>query len=138
MKILVINSGSSSIKYKLFQMPHERLLTSGKIEHIGEEGSYIQDHYTGLKIILEKIKFVSAVGHRVVHGAEKFQKPVLVDDAVIKNIRKCFLIAPLHNPANLAGIKACKRLLPNVKQVAVFDTAFHHTLPDYAYIYGLP
>ena len=138
MKILTINCGSSSIKYKLFEMPQEKLLSSGKIEHIGEEGSYVQDHYSGLKVILEKIKSVSAVGHRVVHGAERFQKPVVVDESVIRMIRKCSVIAPLHNPANLAGIKACKRLLPQVKQVAVFDTAFHHTLPDYAYIYGLP
>lgn len=138
MKILTINCGSSSIKYKLFEMPQEKLLSNGKIEHIGEEGSYVQDHYSGLKVILEKIKYVSAVGHRVVHGAERFQKPVVVDESVIRMIRKCSVIAPLHNPANLAGIKACKRLLPQVRQVAVFDTAFHHTLPDYAYIYGLP
>jgi acetate kinase len=87
MKILVINSGSSSIKYKLFQMPQERLLSKGLIEHIGEEGSDIQDHYTGLKLILEEIDGVSAVGHRVVHGAEKFQKPAVVDNLVIKDIR---------------------------------------------------
>jgi acetate kinase len=138
MKILVINSGSSSIKYKLFQMPQERLLSKGLIEHIGEEGSDIQDHYTGLKLILEEIDGVSAVGHRVVHGAEKFQKPAVVDNLVIKDIRECFEIAPLHNPANLEGILACKKLLPGVKQVAIFDTAFHHTIPPYAHIYGLP
>lgn len=138
MEILVINSGSSSIKYKLFEMPKEKLISKGLIEHIGEKGSLIHDHYAGLKIILGKMNFVSAVGHRVVHGAENFKKPVLVDSAVIQKIRQCCFIAPLHNPANLAGILACKRLLPAVKQVAVFDTAFHQTLPDYTCIYGLP
>jgi len=138
MKILVINSGSSSIKYKLFEMPKERLLSRGLIEHIGEKGSSVRDHYSGLKIILSRINSVSAVGHRVVHGAEKFQRPVLINGAVIKEIKLCCEIAPLHNPANLAGIMACKKLLPGKKQAAVFDTAFYHTLPACAYIYGLP
>jgi acetate kinase len=138
MKILVINCGSSSIKYKLFQMPEELLLQKGMLEHIAEKGSVIPDHYSGLKIILKKIDSVSAVGHRVVHGAEKFRKPVLINSAVLKEIRFCCQIAPLHNPANLAGINACKKLLPGIKQVAVFDTAFHQSLPDYAYTYGLP
>lgn len=138
MKILVINSGSSSIKYKLFDMPKERILSKGLIEHIGEPGSKIHDHYMGLKIILEEVDSVAAVGHRVVHGEEKFQRPVLIDGPVIKEIRQCAQIAPLHNPANLAGILACKRLLPGTKQVAVFDTAFHHTIPECAHIYGLP
>jgi len=138
MKILTINCGSSSIKYKLFAMPEQRLISKGIIEHIGEEGSKIQDHYTGLKIILSKINSVDAIGHRVVHGAEKFKKPVLIDKQVIRKIRQCCVIAPLHNPANLAGILACKKLLPGVKQVAIFDTAFHQTIPEHAYIYGLP
>jgi acetate kinase len=138
MKILVINCGSSSIKYKLFDMPRSKLLTKGAIEHIGEKGSEIQDHYTGLKMILKKIDSVHAVGHRVVHGAEKFREPVVISDSVIRNIRQCCVIAPLHNPANLAGIMACKRLLPGVKQIAVFDTAFHQTIPPHAYVYGLP
>ncbi|OGX44216.1 MAG: acetate kinase [Omnitrophica WOR_2 bacterium RIFCSPLOWO2_12_FULL_51_8] len=138
MKILVINSGSSSIKYELFEMPGERRIQKGIIEHIGERGSRVRDHYAGLKLILGKINCVSAVGHRVVHGVERFQKPVLIDSAVIREIRCCSAIAPLHNPANLAGIMACKKLLPGVKQAAVFDTAFHHSLPGYAYIYGLP
>ena len=138
MKILVINSGSSSIKYKLFQMPQERLLEKGLIEHIGEKNSRVENHHDGLKIILGKINSVFAVGHRVVHGAEKFQKPVLINETVIRDIKECCAIAPLHNPANLMGILACKKLLPGKKQVAVFDTAFHHTLPAYAYIYGLP
>lgn len=138
MKILVINSGSSSIKYKLFQMPGRKLLSKGSIEHIAEKGSEIKDHYTGLKLILSKIDSIEAVGHRVVHGAERFKKPILVDKAVIRKIKQCAAIAPLHNPANLAGITACAKLIPGIKQVAVFDTAFHQSIPDYAYIYGLP
>ena len=138
MRILVINSGSSSIKYKLFIMPGERSIAKGIIEHIGEKGSKIKDHYTGLKIVLGKVKHVNAVGHRVVHGAERFKKPILINASVIRKIRQCCSLAPLHNPANLAGILACKKLLPGIRQVAVFDTAFHQTLPDYAYIYGLP
>ncbi len=138
MKILVINSGSSSIKYKLFDMPQEKNLVHGEIEHIGEKGSKIQDHYAGLKLVLGKINHVDAVGHRVVHGAEKFKKPIIINASVIRKIRQCLRLAPLHNPANLAGILACKKLLPGIRQVAVFDTAFHQTLPDYAYIYGLP
>jgi len=138
MKILVINSGSSSIKYKVFDMPKEALVSKGVIEHIGEKGSAVSDHYSGLKIILEKIDGVGAVGHRVVHGAEKFKKPVLIDQAVIRKIRQCSAIAPLHNPANLAGVLACKKLLSGVKQVAVFDTAFHQSIPEHAYTYGLP
>jgi len=138
MKILVINSGSSSIKYKLFDMPQEKNSVHGVIEHIGEKGSKIQDHYAGLKLVLGKINHVDAVGHRVVHGAEKFKKPIIINASVVRKIRQCLRLAPLHNPANLAGILACKKLLPGIRQVAVFDTAFHQTLPDYAYIYGLP
>ncbi|MCM8800389.1 MAG: acetate kinase [Candidatus Omnitrophica bacterium] len=138
MKVLVINCGSSSIKYKFFKMPEEHLLSKGIIERIGEAGSNIKDHYTGLRIILSNIKEVEAIGHRVVHGGEEFKDPVLINEGVIKKIRQYCAIAPLHNPANLEGILACKRLLPNIKQVAVFDTAFHQTLPEYAYIYGLP
>lgn len=131
MRILVINSGSSSIKYKLFTMPKEELIAKGVIEQI-------TGHHTGLKKIINRIKMVDAIGHRVVHGAEKFKKPILINESVIRKIKQCCAIAPIHNPANLAGILACKKLLPGVRQVAVFDTAFHQTLPDYAYIYGLP
>ena len=138
MKILVINSGSSSIKYKLFDMPKEKVIREGGIEHIGETGASVRDHYSGLKLILSKINNVDAIGHRVVHGAEKFKKPVLIDASVVRDIRECCVIAPLHNPANLAGIMACKRLLKGIRQVAVFDTAFHQDLPVYAYTYGLP
>jgi len=138
MRTLVINSGSSSIKYKLFDMPGEHVIHHGVIEHIAEKGSRVHNHYAGLKIILNKINHVDLIGHRVVHGAEEFKKPVFINDAVVKKIKQCCSIAPLHNPANLAGILACKGLLRGIKQVAVFDTAFHQTLPDYAYIYGLP
>lgn len=119
-------------------MPGKKYIREGIIEHIGEKGSSIRDHYAGLKMILAKISSVDAIGHRVVHGAEKFKEPVVIGNSVIREIRQCSDIAPLHNPANLAGILACKRLLPGIKQVAVFDTAFHQTLPGYAYIYGLP
>lgn len=138
MRILVINSGSSSIKYKLFQMPQEEVVSQGLIEHIGEKGSKTKDHYTGLKIILGNMHSICAVGHRVVHGQELFKRPVLINRPVMIKIRQSCPIAPIHNPANLAGILACKKLLPRVKQAAVFDTAFHQTLPDYAYVYGLP
>lgn len=138
MRILVINCGSSSIKYKLFDMPKEKVILGGLIEHIGEKDSKINDHYTGLKIILGQMHNVLAIGHRVVHGKELFKRPVLIDRSVIKKIKECSSIAPLHNPANLAGIMACKKILPQVKQIAVFDTAFHQTLPAHAYIYGLP
>jgi len=138
MKILVINSGSSSIKYKLFHMPGSKVLEKGAVEHIAESGSGVKDHYAGLKSILARISSVDAVGHRVVHGAESFKKPVIINDSVVNKIRQCCAIAPLHNPANLAGILACRRLIPGIKQVAVFDTAFHQTIPEYAFIYGLP
>ncbi|MBU0549561.1 MAG: acetate kinase [Candidatus Omnitrophica bacterium] len=139
MNILVINCGSSSIKYDLFDMPSQKSLERGVIEHIGEKGSRIRDHYSGLKIILSRIAKVEGIGHRVVHGAEKFRKPVLVNNKVLSDIRACSKLAPLHNPANLEGIAACRRLLgSNIPQVAVFDTAFYFQLPEYAYIYALP
>jgi acetate kinase len=119
-------------------MPAGQIISGGMIEHIAEKLSAVASHHEGLKIILAKINSVDAVGHRVVHGAEKFKQPTLISQAVITDIRKCSAIAPLHNPANLAGILACKKLLPGIKQVAVFDTAFHHSLAPYAYTYGLP
>ena len=119
-------------------MPSEVLDSKGFIEHIGEDNSSIKDHYAGLKEVLARVDGVDAVGHRVLHGAEAFKAPVIIDEQVIKKIRQCFEMGPLHNPANLAGIMACKKLLPKAKQVAIFDTEFHQTLPDYAYIYGLP
>ncbi len=139
MNVLVINSGSSSIKYKLYAMPSEKLVAKGFLEHIGEGGAdNLPNHQAGLKQILSEIKDIDAVGHRVVHGAEYFHAPTLVDADVIKKIRKCSAIAPLHNPANLLGITACKKLLPGVPQVVVFDTAFHQTMPKHAYLYPLP
>lgn len=119
-------------------MPREEAINKGNIEHIGERGSKIKDHYAGLKLILNGRRDIDAIGHRVVHGAQKFKKPVLITTSVIKKIKECCGLAPLHNPANLAGITACKKILPGIKQVAVFDTAFHQTLPEYAHIYGLP
>ncbi|MFC1658814.1 acetate/propionate family kinase [Candidatus Omnitrophota bacterium] len=139
MNILVINCGSSSIKYRLFAMPQESTLSKGAIEHIGEKGARVGSHYSGLKTILGNIGQVDCVGHRLVHGAEEFRKPVIIDKEVISKIRANFKLAPLHNPPNLEGISACLRLLgKGIPQVAVFDTAFFSHLPDYAYIYGLP
>ena len=113
-------------------------MAKGMIERIGEKGSRIKNHHQGIKDILRYVSGVEAVGHRVVHGKEEFKQPHLINRPVIQRIRDCNEIAPLHNPANLAGIEACIRLLEGIKQVAVFDTAFHQTLPDYAYMYGLP
>ena len=138
MKILVINSGSSSIKYRLYRMPQGRVMLKGLIESIGEPGSKIRNHHQGLETILSKVDGVDAVGHRVVHGGEFFKEPSLINHAVLKVIKSCCKLAPLHNPANLEGINACRLLLPGVKQVAVFDTAFHQTIPPYVFTYGLP
>ncbi|OQX86261.1 MAG: acetate kinase [Candidatus Omnitrophica bacterium 4484_70.2] len=147
MKILVINSGSSSIKYKLYEFPKKRLLTKGLIERIGERDSSVPNHTRGMKTLFSKLieegiikslEEITAIGHRVVHGGEKFREPCLIDEKVMEGIKECVELAPLHNPANLEGIKAVKKLLPLVRQVAVFDTAFHHTLPEYAYLYPLP
>ena len=120
-------------------MPKQRSLIKGSIEHIGERKAKIKDHYSGLKIILGRVNQVDVVGHRLVHGGEKFQEPVLIDKQVISRIRACSKLAPLHNPANLEGIIAARCLLGNkIPQVAVFDTAFYSRLPNFAYIYGLP
>ncbi|OPX29677.1 MAG: hypothetical protein B1H08_03360 [Candidatus Omnitrophica bacterium 4484_171] len=146
-KILTINCGSSSIKYKLYSFPRGKLIASGLVERIGEQRSPISTHTEGMKLVFDKllaggaikhIDEISAVGHRVVHGAEEFRQPHIIDKRVIKKIKECVNIAPLHNPANLEGIKAALHTLPKVPQVAVFDTAFHHTIPDYAYMYAIP
>ncbi|MCF7916488.1 MAG: acetate kinase [Candidatus Omnitrophica bacterium] len=146
MKILVINSGSSSIKYKLFDFPQEKLLAKGNIENIGEKKSRIRNHNQGVDEIINKmlstgkiqsLEDVSAVGHRVVHGGEKFKQPHLIDKKVINQIKNCIELAPLHNPANLSGIEHCIKAFPTNFQVAVFDTAFHQTIPDYAYTYAI-
>lgn len=147
MKILVINCGSSSIKYKLFEFPKKLLITKGLIEKIGEASSSIQTHSQGIKLILERlvsekivkdIHEISAIGHRVVHGGETFKKPIVIDERVIEKIKECSILAPLHNPANLAGILGCKEALPKIKQIAVFDTAYHQTIPECAYLYAIP
>jgi acetate kinase len=165
MKILVLNCGSSSIKYKLLDMKTKAILAQGGVEKIGLTGSFLKltlpngdkvvlegeilEHRTGIEYILgvitsEKygcigsLSEIDAVGHRVVHGGEKFNSSVRINDEVIQKIIECIDLAPLHNPPNLNGIYAIKELLPDVPQVGVFDTAFHQTMPDYAYMYGLP
>lgn len=164
MKILVLNCGSSSIKYQLLDMDTEELITKGLVERIGMKESVLkytvgdaqyiieQDiggHSAGISLVLDMISQgphkvisslseISGVGHRVTHGGEKFSDSVVITDSVIEDIKACIPIAPLHNPANLEGIYACQRLMPKTTQVAVFDTAFHQTMPEKAYLYGLP
>ena len=146
-KILTINCGSSSIKYKLYLFPKGQLLSYGLIERIGEKNSGVLNHTQGMKLVfsrliedraIEHLNEINAIGHRVVHGAEEFRQPHVIDRRVIRKIKECVRIAPLHNPANLEGINAALNTLPEVLQVAVFDTAFHQTIPDYAYMYAIP
>ncbi|MDI6784206.1 MAG: acetate kinase [bacterium] len=164
MKVLIINCGSSSIKYQLLEMPEQTVLAKGLLEKIGEETSGlthqakgkstqikkpIANHELGLQLItqmltdpeigvMQNINEISAVGHRVVHGGEKFSDSVLITKEVIDAIQEYADLAPLHNPPNLTGIKAATAILPNTPQVAAFDTAFHQTMPKHAYIYGIP
>ena len=165
MKILVLNCGSSSIKYKLFDMTTQEVLAQGGIEKIGLPGSFLKltlpngekkilekdvpEHTTGIDFILntlvseeygaiKSLDEINAVGHRMVHGGEKFAKSVLIDQEVLDTFIACSDLAPLHNPANLKGVNAVTAILPNVPQVGVFDTAFHQTMPDYAYMYAVP
>lgn len=162
MKILVLNSGSSSLKYKLFDMNTEQALISGHVDGIGldrclvkikvgdneeEKKELVKDHVDAVMLAFKSLKQkkiiknyneIDALGHRVVHGGEKYSKPTLIDEKVIKEIERLFDLAPLHNPPNLAGILACRKMLPKTPQVAVFDTAFHQTMPPEAYLYGLP
>ena len=165
MKILVLNCGSSSVKYKLLDMQTNEELGSGGVEKIGMKGSFLKhkrkdgqkvilkgeilEHQLAVEYILgiltsqkhgaiESLEEINAVGHRVVHGGEEFNSSVLITDEVIAKIVDCIDIAPLHNPPNLAGIYAINELLPKVPQVAVFDTAFHQTMPEHAYMYGIP
>ena len=164
MKILVVNCGSSSLKYQLIDMDNESVLAKGGCERIGIEGSFIAHKPTGkepveikspmpthkeaIQLVLDSLVHpahgviadlaeINAVGHRAVHGGEKYNKSVIITDEVVGDIENYAELAPLHNPANVIGIKACKAVLPNVPMVAVFDTAFHQTMPDYAYMYGL-
>ncbi|MDE6640967.1 MAG: acetate kinase [Acetatifactor sp.] len=165
MKVLVINCGSSSLKFQLIDSESESCLAKGLCERIGIEGSMITyapeggekeknvtpmpDHTEAIRLVLEaltnsktgvvkSLDEIGAVGHRVVHGGEKFAQSVVIDDEVMKAIEECNDLAPLHNPANLIGINACKALMPKTPMVAVFDTAFHQTMPEEAYMYGLP
>lgn len=165
MKVLVINCGSSSLKFQLINSEDDSVLAKGLCERIGLEGSRLvysralqekeimnedmPNHKKAVELVIaaltdvkkgviDSLDDVDAVGHRIVHGGEKFAKSVLIDDAVIKAIEECNDLAPLHNPANLIGIMACRELMPDTPMVAVFDTAFHQTMPAKAYLYGLP
>ncbi|KEP26685.1 MULTISPECIES: acetate kinase [Bacillus] len=161
-KIIAINAGSSSLKFQLFNMPEETVLTKGLVERIGMDNSIftisvdgekkteitdIPDHAVAVKMLLEKLtefniikdfSEIDGVGHRVVHGGEKFSDSVLLTDEVINEIDQLSELAPLHNPANVVGIKAFKQILPDVPAIAVFDTAFHQTMPEQSYLYSLP
>ena len=137
MKIAVINAGSSSLKFKLFDMTTEKLLKSVNIEHIGEEGSVFSNHHEALESIDVDFSSLDAIGHRVVHGGEEFKEAVLINDKAINAIDKLSALAPLHNPANLEGVLVARKKAPKVAQIAVFDTAFHSTMPREAYMYAL-
>ena len=165
MKILVLNCGSSSIKYALYNMDTKEVMTSGGAERVGLDGAFVKvklangekkqimhdipEHTEGVKFIfslltdpeigvIKDLKEIDAVGHRMVHGGEKFNKSVVLTDEVLKVFEECSDLAPLHNPANLKGVKAVSELIPGLPQVGVFDTAFHQTMPDYAYMYAVP
>ncbi|SBT46979.1 acetate/propionate family kinase [Micromonospora auratinigra] len=136
-RILVLNCGSSSVKYRLYD--GERVLDKGTVERVGEPGGGPADHESAVRGIIDRLDLdgLTGVGHRVVHGGRRFSAPVLIDDAVIAAIEELVPLAPLHNPANLAGIRVAREALPDVGQVAVFDTAFHHTLPEAAATYAI-
>jgi acetate kinase len=139
-EIFVVNSGSSSLKYQLLDVDSGEVFVNGLIERIGESGSEAKDHAAAMKIALDAIgegHDIAAVGHRVVHGGSLFTTATVVDDEVERQIEVLSVLAPLHNPANLTGIRAARKALPNVPQVAVFDTAFHQTLPPEAYTYAI-
>ncbi|KNY25117.1 acetate/propionate family kinase [Pseudobacteroides cellulosolvens] len=165
MKILVINTGSSSLKYQLIDTMNEAVLAKGNCDRIGIENSFIKHTKMGsdavviekdmanhkvaiqqvLNVLTDKdigvisnMSEIAAVGHRVVHGGERFHDSVIIDDEVMKALRECIELAPLHNPPNIIGIEACKEVMPNTPMVAVFDTAFHQTMPKHAYLYALP
>jgi len=166
MKILVLNCGSSSIKYALYDMDTKTVMTSGGAERVGLDGAFVKvklangekkktvmhdipEHTEGVKFIfsllvdpeigvIKDLKEINAVGHRMVHGGEKFNKSVLLTDEVLKVFEECTDLAPLHNPANLKGVRAVQELMPGLPQVGVFDTAFHQTMPKEAFMYALP
>jgi len=137
MKIAVINSGSSSLKFKLFEMPSTRVIINKLVEHIGEPDSPVKNHFEAIESLHVNFSDIDAVGHRVVHGGEKFVNSTLIDDEVMQAIKELIPLAPLHNPANLEGIKVVRQYAPYIPQIAVFDTAFHATLPTEAYVYAL-
>lgn len=165
MKILVLNCGSSSIKYALYNMDDKSVMTSGGAERVGLDGAFVKvklangekkqvmhdipEHTEGVKFIfslltdpeigvIKDLSEIDAVGHRMVHGGEKFNKSVVLNDEVLKVFEECIDLAPLHNPANLKGVRAVSELMPNLPQVGVFDTAFHQTMPAKAYMYAVP
>ncbi len=164
MKILVLNSGSSSLKYQLIDMTNEEVIAKGNFERIGQDNSFlthkvgdekhviecpVKNHEEAIKVVLEQftnseygviksLGEIDAVGHRLVHGGEKFSKSVVITDEVIEQVRECSSLAPLHNPAGILGIEACRRLMPGTPMVGVFDTAFHQTMPKEHYIYPIP
>ena len=138
MKIAVLNSGSSSLKFKLFNMKTKEVLASVLIENIGEKDSNIKTHYDALQKLNIDFSSLDAIGHRVVHGADIFNSSVLIDDEVIEKIKSLIPLAPLHNPANVEGMSIAKKYAPDVAQVAVFDTAFHSNMPIESYLYALP
>lgn len=165
MKILVLNCGSSSIKYALYNMDDRSVMTSGGAERVGLDGAFVKvklangekkqimhdipEHTEGVKFIfslltdpeigvIKDLKEIDAVGHRMVHGGEKFNQSVVLNDEVLKVFEECSDLAPLHNPANLKGVKAVSELMPGLPQVGVFDTAFHQTMPKKAYMYAIP
>jgi acetate kinase len=143
-QVLVLNSGSSSIKYQLIDMDNRTRLAEGIVERIGEPSGTVADHAAGMEVVLAELEgkldrsALAAVGHRVVHGGDRFRGPTLIDDEVCATIRKLIPLAPLHNPANLTLIEAARATFPDTPQVAVFDTAFHQTLPAPAYTYAIP
>lgn len=164
MKILVLNCGSSSLKYQLINMETEEVLASGKYERIGEDEAFITHKVNGQKIeikhpaktheeavdftlkqlinpeykVIDSLDEISAIGHRLVHGGEKINKSVIITDEVVEVLKECIDLAPLHNPAGIIGIEACKKVMPGKPMVGVFDTAFHQTMPKERYIYPIP
>jgi acetate kinase len=141
-RVLVLNTGSSSIKYQVLEMDGRTVLADGLLERIGEQGGTVADHREGFGRVLDSLddltRDLAGIGHRVVHGGERFSAPALIDDQAIEAIRDLIPLAPLHNPSNLAGIELAMAAFPGVPQVAVFDTAFHRTIPPHAYRYALP
>ena len=166
MKVLIVNAGSSSLKYQLVDMDNEQMIVKGQVERIAIEGSHlnqktpdmskvidlyepIPDHVVATKLmlralldpekgVLKSVDEIGAVGHRVLHGGEEFTASCIITDEVKAAIRKFIPLGPLHNPANLMGIEACEEVMPHTPQVAVFDTAFHQTMPPKAFMYGVP